>query len=351
MKGYDTSPRVTPSGRSEAFGIIMNTMTQTSDLDLVTLGEAMALFIATQTGPLAGVGQFARATAGAELNVATGVARLGLRVGYLSALGQDHLGQGLLDFLDHEGIDRRAVQVDTSHPTGLMFKSRQDDGRDPAIEYFRRGSAASHLCVTPEALAYARGARRLHLTGIAPALSDSVRTLVFALARQARASGQALSFDPNLRPRLWASPDDMIATLNALAALSDLVMPGLEEGQRLTGRTHPQDIADFYLARGSAQVIIKLGARGAFVADREGAVQVPGVAVARVVDTVGAGDGFAAGVISGLLEGLSLAQAAARGNLIGARVVTFPGDSDGLPTRAQLQADQERTARGLALGV
>jgi 2-dehydro-3-deoxygluconokinase len=305
-------------------------------LDLVTMGEAMALFIAGQPGALSQVSNFSRATAGAELNVAVGMRRLGFRVGYISRLGRDSLGENLLAFMDAEGIDRQQVRIDDAHPTGFMLKSRETDGSDPRIEYFRRGSAASHMNVADNPAAYCASSRQLHLTGISPALSGSLRELVFAMAAQARSSGQIVSFDPNLRPRLWPSRQEMIACMNQLAATADLVMPGLSEGQLLSGHQSASAIADFYLERGASQVVIKLGAEGAYFADRGGRGTAPGVPVPRVVDTVGAGDGFAVGVISALLEGLPLAQAAARGNAIGARVVQFPGDCDGLPDRAQL---------------
>jgi sugar/nucleoside kinase (ribokinase family) len=181
-----------------------------------------------------------------------------------------------------------------------------------------------------------RRARLLHLTGIAPALSAGCRELAFALARQAREEGRTVSFDPNLRPRLWPSQTAMVTALNELASLADVVMPGLAEGRLLTGRQEPADIAAFYLAHGARQVVVKLGPEGAFVAGDGFHGIVPGVPVREVVDTVGAGDGFAVGVISGVLDGLPLRDAAARGNAIGARVVQFRGDCEGLPTRAQL---------------
>jgi 2-dehydro-3-deoxygluconokinase len=305
-------------------------------MDVVTVGEAMALFIAEEPGALAGVARFCRRTAGAELNVAVGLRRLGFQVGYISRVGADSLGQHLLDFMDAEGIDRSHVGIDAAHPTGLMFKSLATDGSDPLIEYFRRGSAASHLGVADHPLAYCAASRHLHLTGISPALSDGMRELVFAMAAQARRQEQGISFDPNLRPRLWPSQQVMIDTMNQLAATAELVLPGLAEGQLLTGRHDSDGIADFYLERGSKQVVIKLGAQGAYFADRHGRGVVAGFQVPAVVDTVGAGDGFAVGVISALLEGASLEQAALRGNAIGARVVQFPGDCDGLPNRAQL---------------
>jgi sugar/nucleoside kinase (ribokinase family) len=314
--------------------------------DVITVGEAMALFIARSAAPLAQVRDFERATAGAELNVAVGLSRLGFRVGYLSALGDDTLGANLLAFMDAEGIDRSRVSIDPHHPTGFMLKAMTADGSDPQVEYYRRGSAASHL--SPAALPAAppaelaatdpwRQARLLHLTGISPALSEGCRELVFAMAHDARAAGRTVTFDPNLRPRLWPSQAAMIETLNAVAQLADVVMPGLAEGRLLTGRDDAAGIADFYLERGARQVVVKLGATGAYYADAAARGIAPGYPVASVVDTVGAGDGFAVGVISALLEGLPLAQAAARGNAIGARVVQFRGDCEGLPTREQLQ--------------
>lgn len=320
----------------------MTTTPQNLPLDAITVGEPMALFMALQPGDLHAVPDFRRVAAGAELNVATGLARLGLRTGYITRLGSDSFGKFLRGVLAHEGIDARYVVADAAHPTGFMLKTRSEDGSDPQIEYFRKGSAASHLGVADAPRHEGNSAfpaRHLHLTGITPALSPTARELVFHLAQQARAAGASISFDPNLRPRLWPSPQAMAECINALAALCDTVLPGLAEGRQLTGRHTAEDIAAFYLERGARQVVVKLGPEGAYYAQRDGASGIaPGQHVEHVVDTVGAGDGFAVGVISGLLEGLTLAQAAARGNAIGARVVQFPGDADGLPTRAELPA-------------
>lgn len=306
------------------------------DLDVVTVGEAMVLFAAQQTGPLDTVASFARTTAGAELNVAIGLARLGLRVGYLSRVGNDSFGRYLCATLDHEGVDRSHVAVTGEHPTGFMLKSRSDDGSDPATEYFRRGSAASRMGPADIPKAYCAASRHLHLTGIFVAVSPTTREMVFELAADARAAGRTVSFDPNLRPTLWPSKDEMVECLNRLASSSDWVLPGLEEGRLLTGRESPEDIAAFYLHRGARAVVVKLGPSGAYYASADQTGYVSGIPVDRVVDTVGAGDGFAVGTVSGLLEGLPLADATARGNAIGARVIQFPGDCDGLPTRQEL---------------
>jgi len=307
--------------------------------DVVTVGEAMALMIARQPGPLEAVREFERATAGAELNVAVGLSRLGFKVGYLSRLGQDSLGRNLRAFMEAEGLDLRHLRMNEEDPTGFMLKQMAEEGADPQVEYFRRGSAASRMSTLdmPEQGDDFRRARVLHLTGISPALSAGCRELILAMARQARADARLVCFDPNLRPRLWRSPAEMIATVNALASQADVVMPGLAEGRVLTGRQDAADIAAYYLERGAAHVVVKLGPEGAYAASADGrADTVAGCPVREVVDTVGAGDGFAVGVISALLDGLPLHEAAARGNRIGARVVQFRGDCEGLPTRAQL---------------
>lgn len=309
----------------------------TLPLDVVTYGEAMTMFVATEPGPLARAAQFVRRVAGADLNVATGLARLGFKVGWMSRVGDDSFGRFVLDTLAREGIDGACVTVDARYPTGFQLKSRADDGSDPVVEYFRKGSAASHLSLADYVADYVLGARHLHLTGVAPAISATSCELAFHLAQEMRAAGRTITFDPNLRPTLWPSESAMVSTLNALAARADWVLPGLAEGRRLTGCDTPAEIAAFYLQQGARGVVIKLGETGAYfkTADgREGTVA--GEPVARVVDTVGAGDGFAVGVISALLEGRSMEQAVARGNRIGALAIQVIGDSEGLPTSAEL---------------
>ncbi|MGI4984610.1 MAG: sugar kinase [Janthinobacterium lividum] len=321
-------------------------------ITFLTYGEAMALFVADTPGDLAQVEHFTRRIAGADLNVATGLARLGFRVGYVSRVGRDAFGRMIVDALAAEGIDTRHVRVDERWPTGFQLKSRAEAGADPSVEYFRRGSAASHLSVADFDPAYADEATHLHLTGVAPAISASSLELARRLATHFNAAGRTVSFDPNLRPTLWSSTEVMVRTLNELAALATWVLPGLAEGRILTGETTPEGIAAFYLARGARGVVVKLGAAGAYHASADGACgHVDAVPVAAVVDTVGAGDGFAVGVISALHEGLSLAAASARGALIGALAVQVIGDSEGLPSRAALAQLEHRAARDQAARV
>ncbi len=307
-------------------------------MDVVTLGEAMVLLVADEPGPLQQVQRFSKRTAGAETNVAIGLARLGLRVGWQSRLGDDSMGRYLRDQMAGEGIDCSRVVLDATQRTGFMFKGRVDDGSDPPIEYHRRGSAASLLGPDDLDLPWLTGARHLHVTGVYAALTPSTLAATRALMAAMRAAGRSISFDPNLRPALWPSTATMRSTINALAAISDWVLPGLDEGRLLTGHDTAAEIADFYRANGASKVIVKLGEQGAWYADAQGTGPVPAWPVQQVIDTVGAGDGFAVGVISALLAGEPLAAAARRGAWIGARALQVRGDTEGLPTRAELRA-------------
>ena len=306
-------------------------------LDVITIGEAMAMFVATKPGELAEADAFIKRVAGAELNVATGLARLGLNVSWVSRVGSDSFGRFVLSSLKKENISSESVTVDDRYPTGFQLKSRAENGTDPIVEYFRKGSAASHLsCDDFDAATFTR-ARHLHLSGVAAALSPTAYDLLDHAASTMKAQGKTISFDPNLRPVLWKSEAEMVEKLNRLAFQADWVLPGFKEAAILTGQSTPEGMADFYLAQGVKAVVIKTGADGAWfktAAGEQGAVAA--VRVDNVVDTVGAGDGFAVGVISALLEGKTFPQAVARGNKIGSLAIQVPGDSEGLPTRVQL---------------
>lgn len=303
-------------------------------LDAVTFGEAMTMFVAQESGPLHRASTFAQATAGAETNVATGLARLGHRSGWVGRLGDDPLGRFVREELDRCDIDLTRVEVDPDAPTGFQLKSRADGG-DPEVVYFRSGSAGSRLAWTEEAGAYVAGARHLHLTGIPLALSDTTRDFAFQAVAEARRAGASVSFDPNLRPSLWASEQEMVAVINEVAALADWVLPGVDEGRVLTGHRDPARIAEHYLALGVGRVVVKGGCDGAVAFGPEGVVRRPAFRVAAV-DTVGAGDGFAAGMISAHLDGLGIESALERAAAVGALATTSAGDKDGLPDRAGL---------------
>ncbi len=304
-------------------------------VEVVTIGEPMVLFVADAVGSLETIEHFTKFLAGAEVNVSIGLTRLDHKVCYITKLGHDPFGKYIYNFLSEEHIDTSYVRWDEVNPTGFQIKEKTLSG-DPEVVSFRRGSAAS--CLTKKDLASLdwSGVKHLHVTGIPLALSPDFREAVFSLVALAKIKGIRVTFDPNLRPKLWKSQAVMVRVINELAIQCDIVLPGIGEGAVLTGHDDPEKIADFYLEKGVKAVSVKLGEKGAFVKTQSESYLVPGFKVDQVVDTVGAGDAFAVGLISGLLEGLTLRDSVLRGNAIGSLQVMTPGDNDGLPDRETL---------------
>ncbi|MEK3683299.1 sugar kinase [Paenibacillus sp. FSL R10-2736] len=306
-------------------------------LDAVTFGEPMAMFYANEAGPLHEVTSFSKALAGAESNVATGLSRLEHLTGYVTKLGEDNFGQFIVGALNKEKIDTDSITTTKEFSTGMLIKSKVLTG-DPKVEYFRKNSAASKLSLADFNEDYFASAGHLHVTSISSALSASCHEFSLHAMEFMKQRGKTISLDPNLRPTLWPDTETMVNTINDLATRCDWFLPGHGEGKILTGLDTPEEIAGFYLERGVSLVVIKLGPEGAYYKTSAGEeAYVDGFKVEQVVDTVGAGDGFAVGVISAMLEKLSVAEAVKRGNAIGALAVMSPGDMDGLPTRDGLE--------------
>ncbi|PFG32355.1 sugar kinase [Sanguibacter antarcticus] len=302
-------------------------------LDAVTFGEVMGMFVAGEAGPLENVTNWTLALAGAEANVATGLARLGHQVGWIGRVGTDPLGRFAIEELSTAGV-QTSIDVDPRASTGLALKSRADGG-DPNVVYFRHDSAGSRLEPTSRSDETLASARHIHLTGIPLALSEHTRRFAFRALDIAKESGATISFDPNLRPALWNDRQEMIDVTNTFAARADWILPGLSEAEVLTGLTTPSEVAAHYLRDGASLVAVKDGSRGATLHTEAGSWS-HGVFPVTVVDTVGAGDGFATGLISAMLDALPPTEVLERGAAVGAMAITSAGDKDGLPDRAQL---------------
>lgn len=292
--------------------------------------------VAEEAKPLEEVAHFSRHVCGAELNFSVGMSRLGHKVGYITRIGNDPFGKHIKTFLEKSQIDTRYVILDPDNLTGMQLKAKVFSG-DPEVVNYRRHTAFTKL--QPDDLTSIDWTtiKHLHVTGIPLALSPSVRQTMQELVQRAHEQSIRISFDCNLRPALWSNKNEMIETINQFAAKADIFMPGITEGRILTKLDKKEEIADFYLQQGVSTVIIKMGLDGAYVKTQTDEFSIPVFKVENVVDTVGAGDGFAVGVISALLENHSLQDAVRRGTIIGARVITFPGDNEGLPTQTELK--------------
>ncbi|HSS36082.1 MAG TPA: sugar kinase [Patescibacteria group bacterium] len=310
--------------------------------EVVTLGECLMAFVGSDPGPLAGTASFLPYVAGAEANVAVGLARLGRSVAFIGRVGDDGLGVRIARSLRAEGVDVAGLAVDPDAPTGVMIRERPGLGPSEVV-YARTGSAGSRLGPDDVAAAAERGsfavARWLHLTGITPALSSSCRAAQGKALDAARAAGATVSLDLNLRRRLWTETEAR-QTLAGLAARVDVVIADTDEAAVVTGQPPdrtPAELAAALLRLGPSLAVLKLGAAGSLALGPDGIPRsVPAVPVAVVVDPVGAGDAFCAGFIDARLDGRDLSEALARANACGAAAVAALGDQTGLPSSAEL---------------
>lgn len=301
---------------------------------VVTLGETLGLFAATEVGSLERVQDFRLGIGGAESNVAVGVARLGVPSTWIGRVGADGIGERIQRELRAERVDARVI-VDEAAPTAIMIKHRPVGGRS-AVLYHRAGSAGSRLRPEDVDAARIRSAAVLHVSGITPALSPSASAAVDHAVAVASDAGVPVSFDVNHRTALWRGRD-AAASHRRVAAASTLLFAGLDEVRMLIDdpRAEPMDAALAAAELGPRDVIVKLGPDGC-VALLDGEQHVVPAVPVDVVDTVGAGDAFVAGYLAELVSGAPARQRLATAALAGAFACLGPGDWESLPTRADL---------------
>ncbi|MGG0451793.1 sugar kinase [Priestia megaterium] len=300
-------------------------------MKVITFGEMMVVFNPQKMGLLNNVHQFHKSVGGAEGNVAVGLQRLGIKTGYFTRLGNDSFGKSILAFLRSEGIDTSRVVFDGEASTGIYFKEkRYADSMN--VYYYRSGSAASKMTVADLDENYIAEADYLHITGITPFLSQSCAEMVFEAVSIAKKNNVLVSFDPNIRYKLMKNQIEGKEILRKLASMADIVMPGVEEGQFITDKDTPESISEELMLLGAKCVVVKLGKEGAYYKTEIEEKYVKGLKVDNVVDSVGAGDGFAAGLLAGLLKKYSMEDSVKLANSIGAMNVLCEGDLEGLPT-------------------
>jgi 2-dehydro-3-deoxygluconokinase len=303
---------------------------------VLTFGEALVGYGSVEDN-LRTATQFTRFPGGAELNVAVGLTRLGIRATWASVLGEDPHGDYLADAIGDLGVIplvRRA-----SGPTALMFKAGGTSG-DPEVLQVRHQTAfAQHAeaLLTAEVLAL-EDIDHVHLSGIPLGISPVVRAASITLLEAAVAAGVSVSFDPNLRLNLWPDPEEMRRVIKTVAGRASVVMPGAGEGVLLTGQDDPESIAKAYLDGGAREVVIKLGAEGAWAWTAGGQTARSRRFAVTPIDTVGAGDGFAAGYPAAFLSGASLQERVDQGAAVGALATTRRGDLAAMPQRDEVEA-------------
>jgi 2-dehydro-3-deoxygluconokinase len=297
---------------------------------LFTFGETMGLVAADGIGSLEYARSFSFGIGGAESNVAIGVARLGQRATWLGRVGRDATGDLIERRLRAEQVRTLALRDEAF--TGLMLKFRRS-GEYLHVDYHRAGSAGSRLAPADIPAAELESASIVHVTGITPALSNSARAAVFQAVETARAAGVIVSVDVNYRAKLW-SRFDAGPVLRDLVSRVDVAFASPDEAALFVDRSAP---VDGLAALGPREVVVKDGARGCEALIDGTRFSLPALPV-RVVDPVGAGDAFVAGYLAERLAGAPPEDRLRTAVAAGAFAVTVPGDCEGLPSRAELEA-------------
>jgi len=300
------------------------------DLDVLALGEPMVEFNQTKAGEASYLQGFGGDTA----NFAVAAARQGVRAGMLTALGDDVYGRAFLDLWRAEGVDADDVAVDPDAPTGLYVVTHDAGGHH--FTFYRAGSAASRM--TPAAIAPDRiaRARLLHLSGISFGIAPGACDACYGAIAAAKAGGRLVSFDTNLRLKLWGRDRARAVILDAMS-LADICLPSLDDIAALTGIADPDQLVDLALQRGARVVALKLGREGALVADAEGRHRIPPYPVAAV-DATGAGDTFGGAFVARILLGDGIRAAGRYAAIAAALSTTGYGAVAPIPRRDRVEA-------------
>jgi len=300
-------------------------------LDVLCLGEALIEFnqVPDDTN-----NTYRSGFGGDTSNTAIAVARQGTSSGFLSKVGNDPFGIKLLELWKREGVDCTYVLQHPECPTGIYFVTHDENGHH--FNYYRRGSAASQM--TPEDVTadVFSQSKVLHLSAITQAISDSSRETAFAAIHQARKSGVKISYDTNLRLKLWTL-NQARDVINHVVPMCDLLLPSLEDVTSLTGLLDPEAITDYYLELGAKLVVLKQGSLGVRVSDGKDNQHIPGHTV-KAIDATGAGDTFDGAFLSEWLRSDDPFAAAEYANAAAALSTTNYGAVDSIPNRDNVAA-------------
>jgi 2-dehydro-3-deoxygluconokinase len=290
---------------------------------IVSIGEPMVEFNQTRPGDRS----FLQGFGGDSSNMIIAAARSGARTAYVTRVGDDEFGRMFLELWKREGVDTRGVAIDPEAPTAVYFVTHGPKGH--AFSYLRAGSAASRMRPEDLPVELLRTALTVHASGISMAISASATDTVLAAFEAARSSGAKISFDSNLRLKLWPLARAK-AMIGAAAAMADYFFPSIEDARALSGREEIDANLDWAHDLGAKAVFLKLGPEGVIVSDGAKHERVAGIDV-KVVDATGAGDCFCGTALARLAAGDSIWEAGRYANAAAALKTTGFGAVDPLP--------------------
>ncbi|MDD7794770.1 sugar kinase [Clostridium sp. 'White wine YQ'] len=298
-------------------------------MDVITIGDGMIAMCPIQKGPIIFSNTFERKVGGAELNVAIGCSRLGLKSGWISRLGNDDFGKYILKTIRGEDVDISEVKLVDGYQTSVYFREVLSDGSSRSF-YYREKSPTSTM--NPEDLneEYFKNAKILHITGVFPSINKNNQSVFIEAVKLAKKLNLKVSFDPNIRLKMWTKEEAKYFIQRILPSV-DILLIGDKEVELLLEDTNIEKAIETFHGYGIEKVIVKRGAKGAIGSDGKNIYEVPAIKPKALVDTVGAGDGFAAGFLTALLKGETLESCVTFANAVGSLVVGVEGDNEGLP--------------------
>jgi sugar/nucleoside kinase (ribokinase family) len=307
--------------------------------DIVALGESLIDLVATEPVSYLHATAFKKCFGGAPMNTIVGVSRLGENSGAITAVGDDPLGQFVVEELKRNKVDVSQVRIKRGKKTALAFVANEPGTGERSFIFYRQpwiqGAADSEL--TPEDIDfnYISSAKILHISGFALSHNPSRQAVLHAI-NIARESGVDISFDPTLRHDIWESEQILKNLYDQVLHLSDIVTFSREESEFVFKTKNIDEAAELAFTYGVRVVGLKLGSKGALLATNEGeTVYLPAFKV-NAIDTTGAGDGWNAGLLVGLLNEWDLTTCCKVANAVGALVVTKRGAITALPYKREL---------------
>ena len=298
--------------------------------DIVALGESLIDF--TPSGENSqGIALFARNPGGAPANVLAMAAKLGGKTAFIGKVGDDAFGAFLKKTMEDAGVDVRGLRMTREYPTTLAFVQLTPEG-DRSFTFYRKPGADVMLAPADVDRALLRDCRIFHF-GSVSLTDEPCRTATLEAAREAKAAGAMISYDPNYRPFLWDSAERAREALLAALPLADIVKVSEEEMELLTGEVQLAAGADALASRGAALVLVTLGPRGAYYRAAAGRGLLPACEV-DTVDTTGAGDAFLGALLS-CLAGKTLEELRILPQAQWERIVAFANAAGSLTTAAK----------------
>lgn len=303
-----------------------------SKLDVLCFGEPLFEFNERDDGT------FETGFGGDVSNCAIAASRCGAKVGMLAHIGADRFGDSLMQLWQQEGVTTDAVVQQQAYDTGVYFVTHNEQGHD--FSYIRRHSAASQIHPNDISAEAIENAKVLHVSGISQAISKSAASAVVHAIELAKDKGTLVSYDTNLRLKLWPLAEAK-SVIHDVIGHCDIVLPGLDDAQQLTGELHPDAIIDFYLQKGSSVVALTMGGDGVLVATQNQRETVPPYSV-NAIDCNGAGDTFDGAFLSVYTQSGDPFAAARYANAAAALSTTRSGAVRSMPNVNDIAAFLER---------